>query len=550
MVSSTTLGLLCWPIDDYDDSAFLMGSRMMRAGAFPYTGFYTHYGPLGYGVQSAFSGFIASPAVALRACQAAFFCLVAAIALALAGRLDAASRAWPATLVLLLLLSALAALASFCGLMFVLVAIAAAAMPEPAGGRSELGWAAAAGAAIAGAFLTRPAFGLYAASAVAAVTLAAEDGPARRGMATAVAAIGAVIVVWLLLYRSISPAAAVQATLIFPARLSSAGLRYRHGPFVLAPAPLAVVFGLLIGSFPLAWVLGLRDRRANRIAAAAFALTGLCPLILRSSERPARVAAWIAVLVLLLAVLVVVVSRRTLGSHAPLRAAALFGVCSAAFGHYFWTRQDRPHFAPMIVLGVVAATLSAFAMSARARWTVAIVFAAGALVLLPMAGLFPIERLWTGGVRQIGRRTDEKASFSQSIWPCDDVPPDMAAAVRAADERSDPGSRFVAVASHQSRTEQDPILLFLVSRRLPYTRWYAYDPGVQTSPEVQREMILELRRSRSDAAVVWPAGDYQESSPAGAPAPALTPFDLEFRNLYAAPVARYGRFALCRTGGR
>jgi len=523
---------------------------MMRAGALPYAGFYTHYGPLGYGVQSLFSGLIASPAVALRACQAAFFCLVAAVALALAGRLDAASRAWPATLVLLLLLSSLTALASFCGLMFVLIAIAAAAMPELPGRRGVLAWAAVAGAAVAGAFLTRPAFGLYAASAVAAVTLAAEDRPRRRGMATAMAAIGAVILVWLLFYRNISPAAAAQATLVFPARLSSAGLRYKPGPFVQAPAPLAVVFGLLIGSFPLAWMLGLRDPRANRIAAAAFALAGVCPLILRSSPRPARAAAWIAVLVLALAVLAVVVARRVLRRDALLRAAALFGVGAAAFGHYFWTRQDRPHFAPMIALGVVAATLSAFAMSARARWTVAIVFAAGALVLLPMAGLFPIERLWTGGVREIGRRTGEAASFSQSIWPCDDIPPDMAAAVRAADARSDPGSRFVAVASHQSRTEQDPILLFLISRRLPYTRWYAYDPGVQASPEVQGEMALELHRARSEAAVVWPAGDYQESSPAGAPAPGLTPFDREFRALYAAPVAHYGRFALCMTGAR
>jgi len=36
------------------------------------------------------------------------------------------------------------------------------------------------------------------------------------------------------------------------------------------------------------------------------------------------------------------------------------------------------------------------------------------------------------------------------------------------------------------RTDIDPMLLFVLSSRLPYTKWYAYDPGVQSSAETQR----------------------------------------------------------------
>jgi hypothetical protein len=85
------------------------------------------------------------------------------------------------------------------------------------------------------------------------------------------------------------------------------------------------------------------------------------------------------------------------------------------------------------------------------------------------------------------------------------------------------------------------VYLFLLSRRLPYTRWFQYDPGLQSSPAVQEQMIGELTTSESAAAVVWrsEAFAYDESAanPAGRSA-----FDDEADRLYGRVVGRFGNY--------
>jgi hypothetical protein len=122
-------------------------------------------------------------------------------------------------------------------------------------------------------------------------------------------------------------------------------------------------------------------------------------------------------------------------------------------------------------------------------------------------------------------------------WPASSVPTDCLKAVELADRLAAPGSRFVAVASSHRRTDASAILLFLLSPRRPYTRWYNYDPGIQDSPFVQSLMIGELERSGSTTAVIFPA---DPPEPPGEP-PA-TALDRSIAGLYPVRLARFGSY--------
>jgi hypothetical protein len=99
----------------------------------------------------------------------------------------------------------------------------------------------------------------------------------------------------------------------------------------------------------------------------------------------------------------------------------------------------------------------------------------------------------------------------------------------------------VAVGSSQAWSSADPILLFLNSSRLPYTKWFQYDPGLQTSESVQKEMERELEKSGSRTAVVWRADKYlfDRLRPS---LKARSPFDEFFDKLYPLTTARIGEY--------
>ncbi|MEP6994265.1 MAG: hypothetical protein ABI968_07065, partial [Acidobacteriota bacterium] len=270
---------------------------------------------------------------------------------------------------------------------------------------------------------------------------------------------------------------------------------------------------------------------------------GALPLWLRWSDRPARAATLISARAFAIAALLVLLERHALRRSWTLRAAALFGLATAAFEHYLWARADRPHVIPFLVVGAAGAALAWKDLRRLGRFLVAAVF----LILYPFfvnapdRALAPIESLWKGGLTALTRHLRAPGATWKSVWPCSDVPSDAVRAVSEADRQADPASRFVAVASSQASTDQDPVLLFVLSARLPYTRWYQYDPGVQDSRAIQTGMIQELERSGSRTAVVWRAEVFANGLEPGAPLP-RSPFDDAFDRLFPVRGPQYGLY--------
>ena len=92
----------------------------------------------------------------------------------------------------------------------------------------------------------------------------------------------------------------------------------------------------------------------------------------------------------------------------------------------------------------------------------------------------------------------------------------------------------------QAQPPGNPVYLFLLSRRLPYARWFQYDPGLQSSPQVQAQMIEELATSDSTAAVAWRSESFAyDDVPERAKRSA---FDIEADLLYPLVAGRFGNY--------
>ena len=543
VLAASAIGLLSIPLNDYDDSLLLLGARLVAVGKTPYVDFYTHYGPLGYTILAFLVRLFGNPGLALRMGEILLLAGTAILwhLLFHSLRPESPLREYPVPF-LVLAVSAFALQPAFLGFAGATGALVLflLARSVPAGLPATL-LNAAAGAALAAGFLIRPAFGAYCAGALLLLETAGRPrlGGSRNSLAAIATFFGAaacsVLVLWSFLYRWISPFLAFNATILIPARLVSAGgARYLEAELLLPAGTSslglmrAIVTGAALFATTIAWTIAVSQGRTRRLAAACVAAGGLLPLLLVFSEHPSRDAGFFSLTFFVLACSIVFSARRALQESALLRASATFGLASAAFGHYFWARADRGHLLPMLTLALVGAALLLTSLRPVGRAAVI------GVCLFTFVSAVPFLSFPAGLLRNRG--------FAANFWPwrCTLVRADVKLAVAYADSQADPKSRFVAVGSSQAWSIADPILLFLISSRVPYTKWFQYDPGLQTSAAIQGEMEQELEASGSQSAVVWRANKYRDWA-----SPSLgtrSPFDDFFDRLYPITAAKFGDY--------
>ena len=540
LVIASALGLLSLPIGGYDDSILMVGSRLVASGKLPYIDFYTHYGPLGYTILAALVHVFGHPGLALRIGQATLLIGIAVLLHLLFRSLKPGGRRREyAAVPVMLVFSQVAMEPAFFGFAlaagsFVLFTIArSASRVLPA---SLL--AGASGLALAAAALIRPGFGAYGAGALLLMEVAA--GRPRFGvLRSPLVAMGllfgtaalATFLMGTLLYPRISPKMAFEATVIVPAQLVSAGARFLRPGFLrdVWTIPEGIATGSALVVVTIAWTFAVARLKLRRVAGACIAAGGVLPFWLMLSGHPARHAGFLALTLFALAGLVVFAGRPELKESALLRASATFGLAAAAFGHYFWARADLPHLLPLLALAFVGGALLATSVRPLARAVLAGMFL---LVFIPALTPLhvPAARLFERGL-----------VTNLRPWRCTVYLPDAVEAISLADRLADPGSLFVAVGSNQAWSSGNPVMLFLISSRLPYTRWFQYDPGLQTSPAVQKEMERELEASGSRSAVVWRSGQFRWSGedPRNR---VRSPFDDFFDRLYPTTAAWIGPY--------
>ncbi|HEY2797433.1 MAG TPA: hypothetical protein VGK26_06055 [Thermoanaerobaculia bacterium] len=537
-------GLLAVPLDVYDEPLLLLGGRLMGAGRLPYRDFYTNYGPLGYALISWLPR-SANPGIAYRLLQAALLLLLAILFAGLRRVVAPGRRPWLSAGVAAFAYLSLATVLQtphFLAYASVLASLAmlilADSAPTP---RASARCLAAAGVAVAIAALIRPAFGFYAAAATIALSLAVlplEAALRRIGIAAA-AAVASGTLIWFALFRAIPLADAWISAIVIPDRLSSSRFVPPAQPFpALGLAPSATIAAAATASLFALCVLGALstgNRGARAAGATGTALAASLPFFLGALGSPARIATAGALALLAIAFLTWRLARAALASDARLRASAACGLAAAAFLHYDLARADPAHIVPALALAVASALLALPRLSATGR-----ILTLGLLILAARSPWLGLELAPPASIgRSPGTPSVSTASGFWSRFPASMFPIEAVESVRAADSEADPGSRFVALASDHRRSEGSAAVLFLLSKRLPYTRWYAYDPGVQTAPFVQALMVGELERSGSRSAVVWSARSFGgvERGPDEAPA---TPLDRRLLELYPRILGQYG----------
>ena len=543
-------GLLSRPMDLYDEPILVLGGRLVGAGKLPYVDFYSHYGPLGFNLMSGFLR-IGHPGLALRLAQSAALLLVAAVLLGLWRTRRGNALGWTAAaLVGLIYLQITTALAHphFFGYA---LALTAAGLLLAAEGAAKASTARAAevasGACLGLAALVRPAFGVYAAAGMAAFLWAihAPSRAARRLAVLFVAALGAAGATWLLLYRDLPLSEAYVATFVVPSRLTLNSSRFvlpRFGWAGWSPEAALWLGGLHLAALFALATLGaiLSTRRAARwTGLAGAAAAALLVVALGSSQNPSRLSSFATLLLFGLAAAAWRLARPPEGAGFAERAACLCGLTAVAFFHYYLSRADHAHMTPALALSAAAGILALPGASRLGRCLAAVLLV-GAL-RSPTLG---VERSLLAGIGRAPAVPSVSTSrgFARR-WPASMFPSEAVDAVQEADRAADPASRFVAAASDHTRSEGSAIILFVLSSRLPYTKYYQYDPGVQSSALIQARMEEELEGSGSRSAVLWSARSFGGQDPAPG-APPATPLDRRIRELYPAEAARFGGLTL------
>jgi len=543
-LAASALGLLSLPASSYDDSLMLLGARLVAAGKIPYIDFYTHYGPLGSTILAFLVRLCGNPGLALRLGEVLLLAATAVLWHVLFRSLQAESPLgeYPVP-VLVVAVSAVALQPAFFGFAFATGALVLFLLSLTASqGLSATLFNALAGAAFAVGVLIRPAFGAYGVGVLLLLEIAGRPlfgSGSRSRLIALVAFFGtaglSVLVLWSLLYPEISPTMAFDATILVPARLMGAtGARYVHPEFLLAARTnglglaRAIGTGAALVATTVAWTIAVSRGRTRVLAAVYVAAGGLLPLVLMVSRHPAGDVGLVSLTFFALACSVVFSARRTLQQSPRLWASALLGLVASAFGHYFWARADRSHLLPMLTLAFMGAALLLTSLRPVGRVAVLVLFVFTYVSAAPSL-LLPAALLLKHGV-----------ATNLHPWRCTFVRADAVRAVTYADSQADPKSLFVAVGSSQAWSSLDPVVLFLISSRLPYTRWFQYEPGVQTSAVVENEMARELEASGSRTAVVWRADKYRDWA-----SPSLTtrsPFDDFFDRLYPITAANFGDY--------
>ena len=242
-------GYLETPIGPYDESAVVLGARLMNSGLLPYADFYTNYGPLAYDLMRPFLP-VGDPGVAYRVAQMATFVGVTLLLFLILRYVPGRRGLGFLALLTILNLSAAAFGPHFFGFAFALAAIVLTAGAwDRTGGDGWLGLLLA-GAALGLTLLTRPAFAAYVGGSllIAGIATLPERLGGLRAAVGRLAGIFAcaalvAVVTWLLLFRSVSLDDAWVAAIVFPTIIFRSSARALLPYLLPTEVPAAIQVG-------------------------------------------------------------------------------------------------------------------------------------------------------------------------------------------------------------------------------------------------------------------------------------------------------------------
>jgi hypothetical protein len=459
------LGCMDTALLPYDEGIVLLGADRVLRGDVPYRDFWTLYGPATFYLPAAVFRLFGETVLVERLLDALFRTLIVAAAWSLVRRIASERIAWwvaGAELALLVGIRAYGApvFPATAGALLALLAL------DRGLARDARSLSAAAGAAAGAATLFRHDFGLYALIACATLFLPrAGGGPARRGPHAIAFAAGLLVVVLpaaAALLAAVAPGTLVRDLLTIPLDVYP---RVRSLPF---PSPLA-----LGGTAPALWQL-----EALVVYLPPTILVVAAPVWWRAAR-----------------------AGREDAQAAPLALAGM--VLAALLYQKGLVRVSPLHVAPALIvsLPVFASILPRVRAAALRR-------ALGATALVGIAALVGRALLLRSGAADDAAAsvgTDAPHRALGLAWPetcraselprlrCVRLDPAREAMARWLLEHGARNQRvYFGTGRHDKLLVGDTSLPFAAETVSP-TRWHDLHPGIQTTREVQAEMVAELQ---------------------------------------------------------
>jgi hypothetical protein len=123
--------------------------------------------------------------------------------------------------------------------------------------------------------------------------------------------------------------------------------------------------------------------------------------------------------------------------------------------------------------------------------------------------------------------------------------PDDIATIRYVQTRTAADAPVFVGLSHHDRIVVNDVLLYFLLDRPAATKWHHFDPGLQTSAPIQREMVAELQRARPPYVVLDSTWDAIREPNASARSSGVTVLDDYLASAYA-PAAAFGPHRILR----
>jgi hypothetical protein len=180
-----------------------------------------------------------------------------------------------------------------------------------------------------------------------------------------------------------------------------------------------------------------------------------------------------------------------------------------------WVRPRMPHIAMALITsvalvgmlaqpvpgrGLVGRSLAALAFFAMFVWSCIAVPGELLLILENVVWATVNPTTWEISTTPVPGSCRMPAGLERLA--CFWVRPETIETIRYVQERTSPDdSVFVGLSRHDKIFVNDVLLYFAMNRK-PATKWYHFDPGLQTSAPIQREMVGELERAQPKLIVI------------------------------------------------
>jgi hypothetical protein len=218
-----------------------------------------------------------------------------------------------------------------------------------------------------------------------------------------------------------------------------------------------------------------------------------------------------------------------------------------------WVRVSLIHMALSIVPALVIMTVWEF-RSRATRILFPIGIACLLLISLPATRnaywRFDQNRTWAAQSSGILGNT---VSDNRSCFPppglerlrCFYVPSNQLAATRYIQEHTGKNEAIFVGNNRHDKIFADNILFYFLSKRPSVTKWHEFDPGVQTTLEIQTEMVGELQMHRPRYAVLSSEWDDVQEPNESSRSSGVTVLDQFIRSNYSA-VAAFGPITILK----